>query len=127
MKVAIVKNLAHEYKTKLWYTTSEIKSFKRDNALLIISIISSGMTVAQYAKLLVNKTTAFLGIEMYLSKSTLRGVAKRRCAIVDAVLLEQDCQYCSGNIDANLMAVASEAVSGLSAKRARLIARLHSK
>jgi hypothetical protein len=92
-----------------------------------MSIISSGMTVAQYAKLHVNETTAFLGIEKNLSKATLRGVAKRRRAIVDAVLLEQDRQYRSGNIDADLMAVASEAVSGLSAKLAMLIARLHSK
>jgi hypothetical protein len=127
VKVALVKNLAHEHKTDLWYTTSEIKSFKRDIALLIMSIISSGMTVAQYAKLHVNETTAFLGIEKNLSKATLRGVAKRRRAIVDAVLLEQDRQYRSGNIDADLMAVASEAVSGLSAKLAMLIARLHSK
>jgi hypothetical protein len=39
--VTIVENLAHEHKTDVWYTTSELKSFKRDAALLIISIHSS--------------------------------------------------------------------------------------
>lgn len=86
------------------------------------------MTVAQYAELHVNETSVFLGLENYLSKDTTRReVAKRRCAIVDTVLLDQERQYQSGYIDADIMAVASEAISGLSARRARLIAILHSK
>ena len=85
------------------------------------------MTVAQYAELHVNETSVFLGLENYLSKDTTREVATRRCAIVDTVLLDQERQYQSGYIDADIMAVASEAISGLSARRARLIAILHSK
>jgi hypothetical protein len=86
------------------------------------------MTVAQYAELHVNETSVFLGLENYLSsKDTTREVAKRRRLIVDTVLLDQERQYQSGYIDADIMAVASEAISGLSARRARLIAILHSK
>ncbi len=83
--------------------------------------------MAQYTKLHVNETGAFLGIKNSLSEATIRGVVKCRYAIVDAILLEQERQYCSGNIDADIMAVASEAISGLSARRARLFAMLHSK
>ena len=125
MEVNIVENISHEHKTDLWYTPSELKSFKGDAALLIASINSSGMTMAQYAKLDVNDTCAFLGIENYLSKATTREVAKRRRAIVNAVLFEQDRQYRSNNIDVDIIAVVSKAVSGLSARRARLIAMLH--
>ena len=125
--MTIVENLAHEHNTDLWYTASELKSFKRNATLLIISIHSSGMTVAQYAELHLNESSAFLGIDNYLSNDTIRGVVKRRRAIVDAVLLEQERQYRSDNIDADIMAVVLEAISGLSARRARLIARLHSK
>jgi hypothetical protein len=86
------------------------------------------MTVAQYAELHVNETSVFLGLENYLSsKDTTREVAKRRRAIVDTVLLDQERQYQSGYIDADIMIVSSEAISGLSARRARLIAMLHSK
>ena len=85
------------------------------------------MTVAQYAELHLNESSAFLGIDNYLSNDTIRGVVKRRRAIIDAVLLEQERQYRSDNIDADIMTVVSEAISGLSARRARLIARLHSK
>jgi hypothetical protein len=126
-EVITVKNIAIEHKTDLWYTTSELKSFRRDAALLIISIHYSGMTEDQYAELHVSESSAFLGIENYLSKATTIEVAKRRRAIVDAVLLEQERQYRSGDIDAGIMAVTSEAISGLSTRRARLIARLHSK
>ena len=85
------------------------------------------MMVAQYAKSHVDKTSGFLSIENYLSEDTIREVVRRRHAIVDAVLLEQEHQYRSGNIDADIMTVVSEAISGLSARRARLIVRLHSK
>ena len=81
--------------------------------------------MAQYAELHLNESSAFLGTDNYLSNDTIRGVVKRRRAIVNAVLLEQERQYRSDNIDADIMAVVSEAISGLSARRARLIARLH--
>ena len=126
-KVTIVENLAHEHNTNLWYTASKLKSFKCDATLFIASIHSSGMMVAQYAKSHVDKTSGFLSIENYLSEDTIREVVRRRHAIVDAVLLEQERQYHSGNIDADIMAVVLEAISGLSARRARLIVRLHSK
>ncbi len=100
--MTIVENLAHEHNTDLWYTASELKSFKHDATLFIASIHSSGMTVAQYAESHVDKTSAFLSIENYLSEDTIREVARRRRAIVDAVLLEQERQYRSGNINADI-------------------------
>ena len=127
MEVTIVKNLSHEHKTDLWYTDFELKSFKRVTALLLLSITSSEMTMAQYAELHVNETSAFLGLENYLSQASIREVKKRRRAIVDLVLQEQKRQHHSGNIDVDIMSVVSQAVSGLSRRRARLIAMLHSK
>ena len=108
MEVTIVTNLSHEHKTDLWYTDFELKSFKRDAALLLLSIASSGMTVAQYAEMHVNDTSAFLGIENYLSTATRREVTKRRQAIVDAVLLEQERQQRFGDIDEDKMADISQ-------------------
>ncbi len=86
MKVTIIKNLAHEHKTKLWYTDFEMKSFRVDAACLLKSITSNGMTVAQYAKMQVNKTRAFLGLEDCLSTAARREVSKHRCTIVNATI-----------------------------------------
>ena len=125
LEVTIVENLSHEHKTNLWYTDFELKSFKRNSALLLLSITSSEMTVARYAELHVNETSAFLGLENYLSQASIREVKMRRRAIVDAVLHEQERQHHSGNINVDKMSVVSQAVSGLSRRRARLIAMVH--
>ena len=124
-EVIIVENLTHEHKANLWYTDFELKSFRSDAAQLLLSITSSEMTVAQYAKLHVNETSAFLGLENYLSQASIREVKMRRRAIVDAVLYEQERQHHSGNINVHKMSVVSQAVSGLSRRRARLIAMVH--
>jgi hypothetical protein len=125
LEVTIVENLSHEHKTNLWYTDIELKSFNRGVGLLLKSITSSGMTAAQYAKLHVNETSAFLGLENYWSEVSIREVKMRRRAIVDAVLQEQKRQHHSGNINVDKMSVVSRAVSRPSRRRARLIAMLH--
>ena len=112
--IVIVENLSHEHKSNLWYTDVELNSFKCDAALLLLSITSSEMTVAQYAELHLHETSTFLGLENYLSQASIREVKKHRCAIVNTVLLEQKRQHHSDNIDVDTMSVVLQAVSGLS-------------
>ena len=85
--------------------------------------------MAEYAELHVElkDTSAFLGLESYLTKDAFRGIKHRKEAILVAVLSEQDRQYRSGIIDSDAMARVSQAVSDTSTRRAQLIGMIHAK
>jgi hypothetical protein len=93
------------------YGTQTSSSNPSNVALLLLSITSSEMTVAQYAELHVHETSAFLGLENYLSQMSIREVKKRRRAIVNAVLLV---------LEQNTMSAVSQAVSGEARKTGKI-------
>ena len=93
-------------------------SFKYQ-AALTVQRITSAMTMAEYAELHRQETSAFLGLEDYLSKNTSQEIRRRRKAITSAVLSEQRRQYRFGINDPDALAYASRAVSELSSRRAR--------
>ena len=125
MEVTYIKNLSQEHNMDLWFTDSEMKSFKSNTQLIVRAITSSGITVAQYDESHVNETSAFLGLENYICQQTYKEIKRRRRAIIDAVLSEQMHQECYGFTDVDAIADVSRTVSDMSYRRARLIAMLH--
>ncbi len=100
-------------------------SFKVRATLLLRTISSHGMNTAQYAQVNVENTGAFMGLESHLTPSAAIRMRERRRAVGRAVRLEQSHQNLTGIFDPDAMRRASEAISGESFKRARVITRLH--
>jgi len=125
LEVKIIKNLSHEHKDDLWFTEHDIRRFKRRVALMMWYISSIDMTVSQYAKDNIHDTSAFLGLERYLSENTAKQTRYRRRAIRKAVLLEQRHQMGMGIHDPETIAEIAVQMSGLSRKRACIIGLLH--
>ena len=125
IELKYVKNLALEvHKSELWFTDRDVKLFKVRMASTL-KAISSTMTMAQYAELNSNNTSAFLGLENYLSSTTPREIFRRRRAVATAVLAEHQRQSDEGMCDPAAIARVSEAESEVSRRRARLIGLLH--
>jgi hypothetical protein len=85
------------------------------------------MTMAQYAEFHVEDTSAFLGLEHYLTQDAFRGIKHRKEAIRVAILSEQRRQYRSGINDPDALARVSQDVSDLSTRRAGIIGMIHAK
>ena len=98
-EMKFVENLSNTYKDELWFSHFEMQLFRRELAWLIKTISSSNITMAQFAEMNVRDTSAFLGLEAYLTKSSSRGVVERRRTIADAVLAEQRRQLAFGVSD----------------------------
>ena len=127
-KLAFVKDLT-ALKSDLWYTEEETMGFKYEAAYKIRTITST-MSMAEYAKLKSNDTSAFMGLEAYLFESANVGVGykrstKRKKAQRGAVLLEQFRQQKLGIQDPDALAFVSEARSGWCRQRAHIIGLLH--
>jgi hypothetical protein len=60
---------AHENKRDLFYSKHELESIKHRNARQAKSMISSNMTIDQFATIKVMDTSIFLGLESCLSQS----------------------------------------------------------
>ena len=56
---------------------------------LTVRTITSSMTMAEYAEFHVEDTSAFMGLESYLTQDTFRGIRYRKETIIAAVLSEQ--------------------------------------
>ena len=123
--VTFVQNLAREHKDDLWFTAREVQHFKGQMALTLRQILSSNMTVAQYAECNCDDTSVFLGLENYLLERTPREIRFRRQAICRAVSLEQQRQVDNGVYDPESLAGVAEQVSCLSRERAHIIGLLH--
>mmetsp|Transcript_32799 Transcript_32799/g.59186 ORF Transcript_32799/g.59186 Transcript_32799/m.59186 type:complete len:158 (-) Transcript_32799:181-654(-) len=126
LEINIIENLSQEFKDDVWFTQREIKSFTYQ-VIMTLRIISStlNMTVAQYAEMNVHDTSAFMGLENYLSKDTTQEIGHRRGSIRRAVLLEQQCQLDIGIDDPEAISIISKALSEKSRLRARMIGLLH--
>ena len=126
-EIKFVENLARsKHRGDIWFSRDEMDFFKYQTAVTMRTITST-MTMAEYAELHVKDTSAFLGLEHYLTENTYRGVKHRRNEIVVAVLSEQHRQYCSGIDDSNALTRVSRAVSDISTKRAHIIGMIHAK
>eukprot|EP01083_Nonionella_stella_P099836 280855_1 len=123
--ITFIQNLSYDHKSDLWFTNREMKSFKYQTALILRSISSFDMTVAQFAEMNAQDTSAFLGLENYLSDTTSEKIKHRRNAICKGVLLEQKRQREAGICDPEAISMLSEAVSELSRRRAHIIGLLH--
>ena len=121
--IKFVDSLAFsKHRDGIWFSKEEMYSFKYQAALTVQRITSAN---GQYAELHRQETSAFLGLEDYLSKNTSQEIRRRRKAITSAVLSEQRRQYSFGINDPDALEYASRAVSELSSRRARIIAMIH--
>ena len=126
LEINIIENLSLKYKDDVWFTQREIKSFTYQTIMTLRSMSSIlNMTVAQYAEMNVHDTSAFMGLENYLSKDTTEKIRYRRDAIRKAVLLEQQRQLDLCIHDPEAISILSSQVSELSRKRAHIIGLLH--
>ena len=125
--IKFVKNAScSKHRDDIWFSADEMRSFRYQTALTVRAITSK-MTVAEYAELHVEDTSAFLGLESYLSQDVLQGIKRRKEAILGAVLSEQLRQSRVGINDPDAVARVSQAVSDLSTRRARIIGMIHAK
>ena len=125
-KLWFVKDLT-ALKSDLWYTEQETMGFKYEAAYKIRKITST-MSMAEYAKLKSNDTSAFMGLEAHLFESPNVGYKRsteRKKAQWGAVLLEQFRQMKLGIEDPDALANVSEARSAVSRERAHIIGLLH--
>jgi len=111
----------------LWYTQTDIQSFKKEKAITIRTI-RTGSTIAKLSSC---NTCIFLGLESYLFDSLGHrgGPVQRRKEIRTAVLLEQIRQWqdnLSIHKDPAELARVSERTSSLCRQRAQIIGLIHS-
>ena len=116
---------AHENKRDLFYSKHELESIKHRNARQAKSMISSNMTIDQFATMEVMDTSIFLGLESCLSQSIYHEIFERRKARSQAVLCEHNRQLSFGINDPYMLAKISEVESAWARKRARIIGLLH--
>ena len=126
-KLAFVKDLT-ALKSDLWYTEDETMGFKYEAAYKIRTITST-MSMAEYAKLKSNDTSAFMGLEAFLFEADVevgyKRSKERKKAQRGAVLLEQFRQQKLGIQDPDALAFVSEERSGWCRQRAHIIGLLH--
>jgi len=125
LEMKFIKNLTYEHGDDLWFSRQEIKSFKYQTACMLKTIFSKNMTMAQYAELNAHETSAFMGLEKFLSRETSREIKYQRDALRMAILYEQQRQIEAGIYDPDTMANISEVASAWCRKRSRIIALLH--
>ena len=124
IQVKSIKSISSKHKSDLWYSQRDIKFFKYQSTL-VLQTVKSVMTMSQYAELHVDDTSAFLGLEKYLSESGPQEKTHRRRTIRRSVLLEQQRQCRLDIHDPDAMATIAEAKSNFSRRRARIIGLIH--
>eukprot|EP00584_Thalassiosira_punctigera_P012284 CAMPEP_0172563282 /NCGR_PEP_ID=MMETSP1067-20121228/100211_1 /TAXON_ID=265564 ORGANISM="Thalassiosira punctigera, Strain Tpunct2005C2" /NCGR_SAMPLE_ID=MMETSP1067 /ASSEMBLY_ACC=CAM_ASM_000444 /LENGTH=139 /DNA_ID=CAMNT_0013353697 /DNA_START=68 /DNA_END=483 /DNA_ORIENTATION=+ len=85
-EVKCVENLSRKRKEDFWFSWSEIVAFAFDTIELLARIESSDITLAEYAEMNMGDTSAFMGLEDYLTPTTSDRIARRRQAVLEAVL-----------------------------------------
>lgn len=124
--VKFVEDLSFEYKPELWFTHLELRCFQHRTKQLVAAIQSSNtMTMASFAEMNVEDTSAFMGLECYLTDAMPLKIASRRKAVVRAVMSEQERQRRACVYDPDEMAHVSLPVTELARKRASIIGLLH--
>lgn len=123
--VYFVEDLSCRYRDVLWYSHEDVEYIKRRTARMLLALRTHGMTMAQYAMLNIEDTSAFMGLETYLTDAGTREIRRRRIAARAAVLNEQHRQDKLGIQDVDAMASVSGAASATCRERAQVIALLH--
>jgi hypothetical protein len=116
-------------KSDLFFLAQEIDMIKLRRLHNFHSLIELNITGNNLVEMLGNfvDTSAFIGLENCLSKSTYTEVIQKHRAIVVAVLSEQHHQLSLGIHDINTLANISAAQSAWARERERTIALIHSK
>eukprot|EP00579_Thalassiosira_antarctica_P021681 CAMPEP_0201972422 /NCGR_PEP_ID=MMETSP0904-20121228/41665_1 /ASSEMBLY_ACC=CAM_ASM_000553 /TAXON_ID=420261 /ORGANISM="Thalassiosira antarctica, Strain CCMP982" /LENGTH=87 /DNA_ID=CAMNT_0048522251 /DNA_START=357 /DNA_END=620 /DNA_ORIENTATION=- len=83
------------------------------------------MTMAQYAEMNIQDTSAFMGLEKYMSKKTKKEIVYKREALYRTVHSEQQRQFEADIYDPDAMAKISQGWSDWSRKRAEIIGLIH--
>lgn len=83
------------------------------------------VTMAKYAELNIEDTSAFLGLESHMTGTSYQEIKNRRKAICEAVLSEQARQWEEGIDDPEKLASISEVISDVSRMRGHIIGLLH--
>mmetsp|Transcript_27038 Transcript_27038/g.51116 ORF Transcript_27038/g.51116 Transcript_27038/m.51116 type:complete len:176 (-) Transcript_27038:256-783(-) len=125
LSVTFIANLSLQYKYDMWYTEREMTSFRHQTGTLLRSILSSDMTVAQYAEMNMHDTSAFMGLERYFSQNRSRETDRLRREICREVIAEQQRHMDAGIYDPEATSIVSEGLSEKSRRRARIIGLLH--
>mmetsp|Transcript_21456 Transcript_21456/g.36849 ORF Transcript_21456/g.36849 Transcript_21456/m.36849 type:complete len:169 (+) Transcript_21456:105-611(+) len=121
-----VENLSFEYKDELWFSSQDMDNFKLQTANVMWGITHVlRKSMAQYAQENSNNTSAFLGLEGYLSKDATHQIKLRRKMIRKVVLLEQQRQAAAGVDDPEAIAYIAKQISESGRIRARVIGLLH--
>ncbi len=120
-----IDDLALEHKSDMWFSSEEMLFFKRSTALALHCIKSWNLTIAEYAEMHAQDTSAFMGLENHLSENATGGVRRRRDAIGRAVKTEQRRQADAGVGDPEALSAVAEYFSEFSRRRARVIGLLH--
>ncbi len=90
-------------------------------------LASSNMTIAQYVKLSMHNTSAFLGLKNHLSENTSQEILRQREAIGSAVIVEQRHQVHTGVHNPAVLVIIARGLSKKLTKCARIIGLLHAK
>ena len=124
-EIKFVKNLEYESESALWFTEPEMKSFRRNAQMQVRAIKSRLKSPSDFAKIGIDNTEIFMGLEKYLDDARPQKIRQERKEICDEVFQEQVRQQDEGIFDPDAMANVSEAVSGSSRRRARVIGMIH--
>ena len=126
VEINFVENLScKQHKDDLWYSKHEMNTFKVQANHMLRTLRANKMTMVQYAERHINDTSAFMGLEGYMSATTAREIKYQRQAIRKAVLSEQHRQLITCIYDPDAMTIVSRAASDWSCRRARIIALIH--
>mmetsp|Transcript_11897 Transcript_11897/g.20662 ORF Transcript_11897/g.20662 Transcript_11897/m.20662 type:complete len:153 (-) Transcript_11897:93-551(-) len=126
LEMKLIENVSIDHKDDLWFSDEEIESFEQRHRSFLRKLKSNNMNIDRFAELLSGQdTSAFLGLENYLSESSLKAIVFRRKALSMAIQLEQKRQSSAGIRDSKRLAHISEVGSQPATKRARIIALLH--
>ncbi len=123
--VTLVENLSLQHGADLWFSKREMDSFKKQAALLLRTMASNDVTVAEYAEMHLDDTSAFMGLEDHMTPSATGRIRERRGAVRRAVWLEQWRQNATSAFDPDAMRRALEEITAESFQRAQVIAMLH--
>lgn len=123
--IRFVEDLSCKYKDELWFDHQDIKNFRVRPLLMLRALKAKNMTMVQFAEINAHETSAFMGLENFLSEETTRQIKLHRRATYRAVLREQMRQGETGIHDAKVMASVSEEASLWARTRAEIIALMH--
>eukprot|EP01082_Thalassiosira_pseudonana_P009484 g8467.t1 g8467 contig3:170902-171390(-) len=125
IEVRFIPNDAIKYKQDLWLSSEEISACRSHGKIMMLSLRSRNMSLLHYAERNIQDTSSFLGLESYLTRSSVREIMVRRRSYFEAVLSEQYRQVSEGLQDVDALSVVSETNSDWARKRSVIIGSLH--